>query len=552
LVEILKKAQIKRSLKTQDKKEAKSRLPATLADMEAMFAKARSQYADQNGIGMVSELPLDTILNEWFYQQLEVKFNNVEDARIDLKDLEVLISEFKLELADICREMAAPSLHPSVERIASELLLKNGWEPHEAENLSTKPKGHLKRAKVRPDDLEYFRFCRRIMMRLRELVEFSISCIENPLKARESLSMPQAVSRFNQNGPTLNDSSSALKSDSSEYTLEKLGGFFIDEKSADLDGKSLDDHKAAIALFLEYVGSNNLTSDVSRQYVVGFRDLLLKFPKNARKPIYAKGLSLQELITDASKKDRRTLSVPTVNKRIASIYAMLDYSVKEGVLSKNPAAGLRLKNESTEKKREPFSTESLEKILTSPKISKGSSTNPVFRWTILLSLWNGLRLEEALQLKRSDFDKTADGTVWVDIHSKNGNHLKNLNAHRKIPLHPKLLDEGFDEFKAKAKNANQDRLFFMTEKGVSDRYSKKQSTNINRYFQKIGVHDPLHCFHSLRHNFTDAIRATKMPHDIGNAIGGWESLLGDKGTYGSGYTIDVLFSELKKVSYPLP
>jgi integrase len=65
----------------------------------------------------------------------------------------------------------------------------------------------------------------------------------------------------------------------------------------------------------------------------------------------------------------------------------------------------------------------------------------------------------------------------------------------------------------------------------------------------VGITDKKLVFHSFRHTFTDALRAAKVTEPIA------KSLIGHSdgtvtGQYGSGYQVDVLFEELKRVNFP--
>jgi integrase len=82
-----------------------------------------------------------------------------------------------------------------------------------------------------------------------------------------------------------------------------------------------------------------------------------------------------------------------------------------------------------------------------------------------------------------------------------------------------------------------------------DMSSGAYSKHFSRLLDSVGITDKKLVFHSFRHTFTDALRAAKITEPIAKAlIGPSDSSV--TAQYGSGYPLDVLYDDLKRMKYP--
>ena len=71
-----------------------------------------------------------------------------------------------------------------------------------------------------------------------------------------------------------------------------------------------------------------------------------------------------------------------------------------------------------------------------------------------------------------------------------------------------------------------------------------------RFLKNTGADAPMTSFHSLRHNFNDALRDADVPLDVREALGGWSRSGSAESIYGRGYKPNLLRPYVDKVSYP--
>lgn len=73
----------------------------------------------------------------------------------------------------------------------------------------------------------------------------------------------------------------------------------------------------------------------------------------------------------------------------------------------------------------------------------------------------------------------------------------------------------------------------------------------NQRLSVLGTSDEKHYFHSLRHNFRDAMRRGKIDPGIARALGGWTGMKTEAfENYGEGYPVSQLEEAIGKIDYP--
>lgn len=129
-------------------------------------------------------------------------------------------------------------------------------------------------------------------------------------------------------------------------------------------------------------------------------------------------------------------------------------------------------------------------------------------WLQLFGPLSGARLEEVGQALVTDI-KTRDGIAFLDVSTTDDRgklvkRLKSEHAARELPLHPRLLELGFLDYVAAARDAGHIRLFpdlrVNRRKDGSPIFTRNfSSKRYARYRAKLGVDDPRKPFHSFRH-----------------------------------------------------
>lgn len=158
-----------------------------------------------------------------------------------------------------------------------------------------------------------------------------------------------------------------------------------------------------------------------------------------------------------------------------------------------------------------------------------------------------MRLGEIVQLLKSDI-KQENGIWYFDVTGGEGKSLKTASSKRRVPIHSVLLQLGFlDLVKT---GPSSDRVFPEIKKGADGYASHNFSKWWGRYATHVGVKTERTAFHSLRHNFLDALHAAGSQDYINKVLMGHV----DKsvhGGYGSGAPLSALKEVLDKIAYPI-
>jgi integrase len=240
----------------------------------------------------------------------------------------------------------------------------------------------------------------------------------------------------------------------------------------------------------------------------------------------------------------------TVTKQLGALSSLLQYSVDNGLLTINPAAGVRVAKIKVEKKaRLPYEIEDLNKIFSCPIYASGErpqgGAGEASYWLPLLALYTGARLEELGQLRRKDV-KQLDNIWCINITDEaEGTSLKTHSSRRAVPLHPELLRLGFVEYVQQQRERVFPALKADSHRSQTANFSKWWG----RYVRKIiGIEDGRKVFHSFRHAFKDACRNSGIHQEIHDAFTGHSG--GNVGSsYGSGPSLRRLEEEMSKLKY---
>jgi len=263
------------------------------------------------------------------------------------------------------------------------------------------------------------------------------------------------------------------------------------------------------------------------------------------------------------------MSSANCNEYMNKLSSFLNWAVREEMLHRNPARGLRIADgRLAREKRHPFSAEQLQAIFDAP-IYRGckddehgyslvgtSRPRRARFWIPLVALWSGLRQGEICQMLTDDV-REIDG-VWCFVVSAaegEGKRLKTAASERLVPIHAELQEIGFKGYVAARRAAGDHRLFPDLTKDSLGLYSGKFSKWFSRFLVTCGAAGDRSCFHGFRHSFRDALREAKIDRDVALTLGGWTTTSANgAGTvadaYGRGYRPPLLNEALSQISYP--
>jgi len=276
-------------------------------------------------------------------------------------------------------------------------------------------------------------------------------------------------------------------------------------------------------------------------------------------------------IAERAKAEQRTdlINAANINTYLNKLGGVLNWAVKEEMLDRNPAQGLRVPDPTARRdKRLPFSTDQLQALFAAPLYTgcrddehgyavRGPARPRNARfWIPLVSMFGGLRLNEACQLDVADIRCIEDVDCFAiterSDESATDKRLKTASSERVVPIHATLLDLGFMDFVRQRKRAKETKLFGEVGMGATGYRSTTFSAWFRRFVVKAGADSPKTCFHSFRHGFRDALREARIDRDIALALGGWTTASGSASVsdaYGSGYRIGTLKEAIDRVHY---
>lgn len=340
----------------------------------------------------------------------------------------------------------------------------------------------------------------------------------------------------------------------SSYLADYLSDLKANKES--LNESTLEKYRVAIMDFIEIVGDKK-ASEVDRSDGKDFRSKLLLMPIHRNKQEGYKGKTVGELLAMNLPREQ-CLSTNSISHRLKHTRRFFEWLLDNKLIDHNPLKGVTI--ESTSQSYPPYTAEDLALIFKSPVYNqshpKCSSIGTRSRWWLmLLAAYTGARIGELCQLTTADID-FSDDVLCISINDDDFKTLKTGAAKRYIPVHPMLLNLGFEDYLESHKKNNETCLLPSI---PSPTPSKKAGAAASDWFgQKYrNVYLPTiqaegKVFHSFRHTFIQAalksdVELLKLQQMVGHEskeMGATMSYLGD------GYSPVQLMEQLQKVQFP--
>ena len=270
------------------------------------------------------------------------------------------------------------------------------------------------------------------------------------------------------------------------------------------NAKSAEKSRLYVTRFVEVVGDIDPQA-VRRSHVVQFRDAL----------------------------EARGYTTANTTQHLAKLQTLFKTAVSEGVMSHNPAEGVKARRQARDTIAEDdkgFTAQHMQRIFAAL-----DGETPDFQWIIRLLAYHGARSGEICQLKCGDVAKLS-GVDVIRIHAKNGS-VKNRQSVRAIPVHPKCK-----AIIAHAAKGAPDAWLFpsLTDTGQGRGHNFQKYANGKFLREKVGITDRTagsrehtQSIHSFRHAFSTACREAEMPDAVKYALMGHALGKGEGGKYGS-------------------
>ncbi|MBT0666276.1 site-specific integrase [Geobacter pelophilus] len=206
----------------------------------------------------------------------------------------------------------------------------------------------------------------------------------------------------------------------------------------------------------------------------------------------------------------------------------------------------------------PYSQDDLINLVTG-LLAIRTMVEPHRLWVPLIALYSGMRQNEICQLRVDDIEQEGKVLVFRIRHNPALRQKTKNKKSRKCPVHPMLVKLGFLKFLETQKNNGSDRLFSTLSYSEGKDWTGRIRTWWNETYQVKYVEDTTEkSFHSMRKNFIDWFRQNKM-YDKASDRAVIQSMVGhDRGKdvtgehYETAFPSEVQYSMLKKLDYGFP
>ena len=327
--------------------------------------------------------------------------------------------------------------------------------------------------------------------------------------------------------------------------------------------------------WLEIVGDRPI-NNYTAAHGSDFRSVQISLPRRRQVgPFRGKKLRDCTKLADKSDPDRKDIpriSSLTLRDKIGCVRRFFEWTATHDASVVNPVASIKIaqpKKRNRIKTRLPWAVDELNQMLASPLFSGCKSrrrwkepgeycmTDTAEYWVPLIGLYSGMRLGEIIQLHTADiraegavlyFDVTVDAAAPTPNDAQKS--LKTASSRRHVPIHKQLLELGLMDHVNMRRKQQSVRLFPEYSRADNDgSWSKQFTKHFARFRATLELREGVD-FHSLRHNFEDALRnAAQAPEDIRDAIMGHSSSKSVGRQYGDGFTLVTLHQFVERVRY---
>ncbi|MGL6303084.1 DUF6538 domain-containing protein [Aeromonas caviae] len=537
--------ELKRSLHTTDPQEAKVRAVEVLLDFQATLATARNKLAQQESkAAPLTQSQVEQIARAWRLREVSRLRDPDILERYVLRELDEngvsyeyssLVDFYGDELDRVDDDHGVKHCNP--QRLHAQM-------KHFAEECLA-----LAHIELSSDNPLYTVLCDRLARHCMEICNTAFKATRRQIdEGIKQLLVPPVYPAgiVATNTPLLPDA-------------PRLGEFF--EKQAEQQSKINPkgavtwqrERAAVVRRFIEVFGDLPL-NQITRSQCVEFRELLKLTPYRPGQEI--EKLLFKEQIAKVQQENGQTITLARVKVLINLFSGILARAYSDALINENPCHGIRVDVPRIIRERASDFTDAELNTLFSSGLFTGeirpqrAEYGEAIYWVPVLLTYTGGRLEEVCQLFRRDVEHK-DGQWFIHFRDWDVSQSLKTGKARMIPLHPHLLELGFDRFLASC--ATEGPLFpQLTPSRANGRYSDALGKWLRPHVRQIlGLKTqtikPLHAF---RHAFITHIRALGIAEDVRNAITG-HSQEGHVGrSYGSFKDLDAIINKMPR--WPVP
>ncbi len=551
------KKEVWRSLRTNDFKQAKQRLPKALADIQQSWRAAKNRSVNLVVENEIDEHEAGELTDE--LQALIVGMVYENDLTADMeqrnrapsfKDL-IQASGGSLStsssLDDLAGQLASgecadlegvlferANVSNPVHRDARRTLLRLSLSANDASLVHAQIDKFLKVLNIELDqDAE------RYKVLANHVVRAKLAALQKMDERDEGLWNAQpsdpVVNVFREQFTPRHKQSLALADSTPTNFLDAMSFYetYADDNPRGVSADTLHEGRKSVAMLLEFKGAADVENIFDRQTLRDWRNLLRNLPLRANEKSCFKGMTIAEIVEANRSLGQPVVTARVVNKHLNHVSAFCNWLVDEGHLTSNPMNGLRIHEKFDPENRLPFTTTQLNQIFASPLFHRCKSRSKShligevmirdhWYWLPLLALFTGARLGELAQLLVSDVEKFGDRWI-IHITEKGGcgKVIKNKSSERMIPVHRRLIDLGLLNHIKSLNRKTSTQLFPEVTRNSRGQIAATFSRSWGKHLENIGVKsDASVNFHSFRHTVADELRRAGFADDqIGTLLG---------------------------------
>lgn len=510
LRDIIGKTEFKTSLRTKNLTEAKRLFPAHLEDAHKQLELARLKLLETSNVELS---PSDcAIIAERWYERVKAEVDNSGDysrfLTYEKKTNQVgEVTTYEFGLSDTL-PVDGREVETATEQQLQELsdsLKEFIIEQLDLEELIVLESSDSFRRLV----LAFYRYVYRIeaLCRARYKHDYGYDPIASSIAHK-----PLSVSRVTEQKLSV---SSKSPKDSISSVLKR----YIE--SATINGKasqSIAEVTHQIERLIELIGDIDVT-EVNRGHISQFRDTLLQLPKSKAQDIRSK--SLVEQIELVKAKDLPKIAPSTVKAILRKTSPLFGYAFELGLIDVNPFKGVTLPkvhNKSEVAEEKGYSPAEIDLLFRSGIFTDATTRKPygmACYWVPLLCRYTGARIEEMVQLRKSDVQRSEDGIYFLYVREGADQNLKNVMSVRHVPIHGHLIELGFLDYVA----SSGEFLFSDLKAGT---HGKRSPYLVKWWSQRVkdaGVitNQPSHSF---RHSLKTALRGLGVLDSVADSVAG--------------------------------
>lgn len=329
-------------------------------------------------------------------------------------------------------------------------------------------------------------------------------------------------------------------SSQSNQTLSKLIELYVADRSVHWSSKTKAEFARYFSTLLSLLGDKAI-SNISRTDCIQCRELLKSLPPNFTKKKQFIGMTAKEIAQTNSQ--RPCLTAKTINKYLTLLSSFFKWTIKQGLLSSNPAESLLLTlNNSVSEEREVYSLEEIHLI--QAKLPRLTS-EPEKHWIPMIAMYSGLRMDEICQFQKADI-QLIEEVYCFNVNSQGQKRLKTSSSVRVVPIHPELVRLGFLDHIDRLEG---DHLWPNLSPDKYGRWGHKFGNWFSRFNRREITDNPKKCFHSFRHTVANQLKQKSVSETVIAELLGHKNESITTGRYGKSYNIKLLASAICEISY---